>query len=85
MGAALSLPLLSFFALPAFTSYGTSMNILFFTLNWYVYCEVRIIYSHILALFFLLHERCEAKYGVYDEMMCIFNFLLSAHLCLAFY
>jgi hypothetical protein len=36
MGAAISLPLLSFFALPAFTSYGTSMNLLFFTLNWYI-------------------------------------------------
>lgn len=36
MGAAVSLPLLSFFALPAFTSYGTSMNLLFFTLNWYI-------------------------------------------------
>lgn len=36
MGAVMSLPLLSFFALPAFTSYGTSVNILFFTLNWYI-------------------------------------------------
>jgi hypothetical protein len=36
MGAAVSLPLLSFFALPALTSYGTSVNLLFFTLNWYI-------------------------------------------------
>ncbi|KAF2433350.1 SulP family sulfate permease, partial [Tothia fuscella] len=36
MGAAISLPLLSAFALPAFTSYGTSVNLLFFTLNWYI-------------------------------------------------
>jgi hypothetical protein len=36
MGAAVSLPFLSFFALPALTSYGTSVNLLFFTLNWYI-------------------------------------------------
>jgi hypothetical protein len=36
MGAAISLPFLSFFALPALTSYGTSVNLLFFTLNWYI-------------------------------------------------
>ena len=36
MGAAVSLPFLSFFALPALTSYGTSINLLFFTLNWYI-------------------------------------------------
>ena len=36
MGAAVSLPFLSFFALPALTSYGTSMNLLFFTMNWYI-------------------------------------------------
>ena len=36
MGAAISLPFLSFFALPALTSYTTSLNLLFFTLNWYI-------------------------------------------------
>jgi hypothetical protein len=36
MGAAVSLPFLSFFALPALTSYTTSLNLLFFTLNWYI-------------------------------------------------
>ncbi|KIW03379.1 uncharacterized protein PV09_05587 [Verruconis gallopava] len=36
MGAAISLPFISFFALPALTSYGTSVNLLFFTLNWYI-------------------------------------------------
>lgn len=36
MGAAVSIPFLSFFALPALTSYGTSVNLLFFTLNWYI-------------------------------------------------
>jgi hypothetical protein len=36
MGAAISIPLFSYFALPALNSYGTSANLLFFTLNWYI-------------------------------------------------
>jgi hypothetical protein len=36
MGAAISIPFLSVFALPAVASYSTSINLLFFTLNWYI-------------------------------------------------
>lgn len=36
MGAAISIPFLSVFALPAIASYSTSINLLFFTLNWYI-------------------------------------------------
>jgi hypothetical protein len=36
MGALLSIPLTTFLALPLFTSYSTSLNLVFFTLNWYI-------------------------------------------------
>ena len=36
MGSLVSIPLLSYFALPAFTSYSTSFNLVFFAINWYI-------------------------------------------------
>jgi hypothetical protein len=36
MGAFLSLPLTTLLAVPLFSSYSTSLNLLFFTLNWYL-------------------------------------------------
>ena len=36
MGSLVSVPLLSYFALPAFTSYSTSANLFFFAINWYI-------------------------------------------------
>jgi hypothetical protein len=36
MGALISLPLSTMIAIPLLSSYGTSFNLLFFTLNWYI-------------------------------------------------
>lgn len=36
MGAFLSIPLTTLLAVPLFSSYSTSLNLLFFTLNWYL-------------------------------------------------
>jgi len=36
MGAFISLPLTTFLAVPLLSSYSTSLNLLFFTLNWYL-------------------------------------------------
>lgn len=36
MGAFISLPLTTMLAVPLFSSYATSLNLLFFTLNWYI-------------------------------------------------
>ncbi|KAF2672454.1 sterol desaturase family [Microthyrium microscopicum] len=36
MGAFISLPLTTMMAVPLFSSYTTSLNLLFFTLNWYI-------------------------------------------------
>jgi hypothetical protein len=36
MGALLSIPLTTLLAVPLFSSYSTSLNLLFFTLNWYL-------------------------------------------------
>src|ERR1700722_10490662 len=36
MGAFLSIPLTTLLAVPLFSSYTTSLNLLFFTLNWYL-------------------------------------------------
>jgi hypothetical protein len=36
MGALLSIPLTTLLAVPLFSSYATSLNLLFFTLNWYL-------------------------------------------------
>jgi hypothetical protein len=36
MGALISLPLSTIIAIPLLSSYGTSLNLLFFTLNWYI-------------------------------------------------
>jgi len=36
MGSVVSLPILSYFALPAVTSYSTSFNLLLFAINWYI-------------------------------------------------
>lgn len=36
MGSIISLPILSYFALPVVTSYSTSFNLLLFAINWYI-------------------------------------------------
>ena len=70
MGAFLSIPLTTLLAVPLFSSYSTSLNLLFFTLNWYLLLLshpplvvevyglsiIRLIFFLLPALFFLAFD-----------------------------